>query len=84
LGRISEARVADHYRVVGDAYGLGTSMPPGLDPEHLVRLMGLDKKVLLGGLTFVLDGPAGVEIVPGVDPAVARAALDDLIATGPQ
>ncbi|MFM7045990.1 MAG: 3-dehydroquinate synthase family protein [Ilumatobacteraceae bacterium] len=84
LGRISEARVADHYRVVGDAYGLGTSMPPGLDPEHLVRLMGLDKKVLSGGLTFVLDGPAGVEVVPGVDPAAARAALDDLMAAGSQ
>ena len=40
--------------------------------------MGLDKKVLAAGLTFVLDGPHGVEVVSGVDRAVARAALDDM------
>jgi hypothetical protein len=27
------------------------------------------------GLTFVLDGPAGVEVVPGVDEDDVRAAL---------
>ncbi|MFM2182183.1 MAG: 3-dehydroquinate synthase [Actinomycetota bacterium] len=80
LGRISDARVADHYRVVADAYGLATSMPSGIDPDELVRLMGLDKKVLSDGLTFVLDGPAGVEVVTGVASAVARSALDDLAA----
>jgi hypothetical protein len=42
--------------------------------------MGLDKKVLSDGLTFVLDGPAGVEVVTGVASAVARSALDDLAA----
>ena len=36
--------------------------------------MGRDKKAL-DGLTFVLDGPAGVEVVGGVDPTVARATL---------
>jgi hypothetical protein len=37
--------------------------------------MGLDKKVLTAGLTFVLDGPDGVEVVPGVRPDDALAAL---------
>jgi 5-deoxy-5-amino-3-dehydroquinate synthase len=78
LGRIDEARVQRHYEVVGGAYELGTSLPPDLSAEHLVSLMGLDKKVLSDGLTFVLDGPRGVEVVPGVDPAAALAALSDM------
>jgi len=65
LGRIDDARVQQHYDVVGGAYELGTSLPPGLDPGELVALMARDKKAL-DGLTFVLDGPAGVEVVPGV------------------
>ena len=78
LGRIDDARVQRHYEVVGGAYELGTSLPPDLSAEHLVSLMGLDKKVLSDGLTFVLDGPQGVEVVPGVDPAAALAALSDM------
>ena len=39
--------------------------------------MGRDKKAL-AGLTFALDGDDGVEIVTGVDPEVARAALGDI------
>jgi 5-deoxy-5-amino-3-dehydroquinate synthase len=42
-----------------------------------VDLMGRDKKAI-AGLTFVLDGPDGVEVVPGVDEADARAALEDI------
>jgi len=78
LGRIDEARVQRHYEVVGGAYELGTSLPPSLSAEHLVSLMGLDKKVLSDDLTFVLDGPRGVEVVPGVAPAAALAALGDM------
>lgn len=80
LGRIDAARVDAHYAVVGDTYGLDTAIPEGVSPDALVDLMGLDKKVLAAGLTFVLDGPAGVEVVPGVEPAVARAALADMTA----
>ncbi len=65
LGRIDEARVAEHYEVVGRAYGLGTELPEGLDDARLLDLMGRDKKAL-DGLTFVLDGPVGVEVVPVV------------------
>ena len=37
--------------------------------------MHRDKKAL-DGLTFVLDGPAGVEVVPAVEEAAARTALE--------
>jgi hypothetical protein len=39
--------------------------------------MGRDKKVLDAGLTFVLDGPAGLEVVEGVDPLVVRRTLEE-------
>ena len=76
LGRIDHARVAEHHRVLA-AYGLDSTLPAGVDHDHLVSLMGRDKKAI-GGLTFVLDGPDGVEVVPGVAGADARAALEDL------
>ena len=78
LGRIDPARVQRHYDVVGGSYELGTSLPSGLSKADLVGLMGRDKKVLSDGLTFVLDGPDGVEVVAGVDPALALATLADM------
>jgi len=74
LGRIDRARVGDHRRVV-DGYGLPSVLPPGADPDDLVTLMRRDKKAV-HGLTFVLDGPDGIEVVPGVDPGIARRVLD--------
>ena len=70
LGRIDAARVAEHRRVLG-AYDLPVTLPADADPDELVVLMGRDKKAI-DGLTFVLDGPHGVEPVTGVD----RADLD--------
>ena len=64
LGRIDDARVALHRQVVG-AFDLPTRLPPGLSAGALVDFMGRDKKSN-HDLTFVLDGPAGVEPVPGV------------------
>lgn len=78
LGRVPASRVQQHLDIVGGSYELSTSLPPGLAPEELVTLMGRDKKVLSDGLTFVLDGPEGVEVVPGVQPADALAALGDM------
>jgi 5-deoxy-5-amino-3-dehydroquinate synthase len=69
--------VARHRAVVG-GYDLPTRPPAGADPAQLVELMGRDKKAL-DGLTFVLDGPDGVEVVPGVDPALARETLEELL-----
>ena len=65
LGRIDSARVADHEHLVA-AYDLPSRLPPGADPQELVSIMGRDKKATDGRLTFVLDGPAGLAVVPGV------------------
>ncbi len=75
LGRIGPERVDQHRAVVEGAYGLSTSLPAGLDDDRLVELMALDKKALGAGLTFVLDGPDGVEVVTGVDDVPVREAL---------
>ncbi len=75
LGRIDQARVDQHYEVVGGHYELDTALPAGLDRGWLVELMGRDKKALGSGLTFVLDGPAGVEVVTDVPAAAAAEAL---------
>lgn len=70
LGRIDASRVSEHRRVVA-AYDLPVALPAGADPDELVVLMGRDKKAI-DGLTFVLDGPDGVQPVTGVE----RADLD--------
>jgi 5-deoxy-5-amino-3-dehydroquinate synthase len=75
LGRIDGERVARHRDVVGGTYGLPTAIPAAVDDDVVLTLMGRDKKVLSGGLTFVLDGPGGVDVVPDVPEAAARAAL---------
>lgn len=76
LGRIEDDRVRLHERVVG-GYGLPATLPGGADHAELVRVMGRDKKALRG-LTFVLDGPAGVEVVPGVDPGHVLDVLEEM------
>jgi 5-deoxy-5-amino-3-dehydroquinate synthase len=76
LGRIGDGRVDDHRRVVA-SYDLPLALPPGADAQELVRLMGRDKKAI-SGLTFVLDGPAGVEVVAGVDEAVVIEQLREM------
>lgn len=74
MGRIDASRVAYHQRVVGDHYGLSTALPRGLQVDRLVELMRGDKKAL-DGLTFVLDGPSGCEVVAGVDERAVRDVL---------
>jgi 5-deoxy-5-amino-3-dehydroquinate synthase len=75
LGRIGADRVADHAAVVGDEYGLDTSLPAGVEPQRLLELMRHDKKAI-DGLTFVLDGPGGVEVVKGVPERAVLEALE--------
>jgi 5-deoxy-5-amino-3-dehydroquinate synthase len=77
LRRIDDDRVAEHRRVVG-AYDLPLSLPPGLDLDELVGLFARDKKAV-GGLTFVLDGPSGVEPVRVDDTTLLRDALEALL-----
>jgi len=76
LGRIDAERVAVHRRVVA-SYDLPTRLPPSADVDALIEIMGRDKKAL-DGLTFVLDGPNGVEVVPAVPESEVRAALKEL------
>jgi 5-deoxy-5-amino-3-dehydroquinate synthase len=76
LGRIDEARVKEHSAVVG-SYDLPTDLPPGAGAAELVTFMGRDKKAQ-HDLTFVLDGPNGVEPVRGVGPADVLATLADM------
>ena len=73
LERIDRRRVDEHRAVVA-SYGLPADLPAGSDPDELVTLMTRDKKAI-AGLTFVLDGPAGVEVVPSVDRRAVLAAL---------
>ena len=78
LGRIDESRVDEHRRVVAGEYGLRVTPPEGLDAGALLHLMGRDKKAL-DGLTFVLDGPDGVEVVERVPEAAVRTTLDRFV-----
>lgn len=81
LGRVDEARVDEHRRVVAGEYGLRVTPPEGLDVEQLMALIARDKKAL-DGLTFVLDGIDGVEVVAQVPEAAVRATLDRFVTSG--
>ncbi|CAN5731044.1 3-dehydroquinate synthase family protein [soil metagenome] len=74
LGRIDADRVTQHRALVG-AYDLPMALPADVDPAEVVRLFARDKKAVTG-TTFVLDGPAGVEVVTDVPPAAVDAALE--------
>ena len=80
LGRINAERVAEHRRVVG-AYELPLTLPSGLQNAELIALMGRDKKAL-DGITFVLDGPTGVESVTGVELSLIEDSLDAIRSEG--
>ena len=74
LGRIDGRRVDEHRRVVA-SYDLPMRLPDGFDPDELLALFARDKKAV-SGITFVLDGPNGVEPVRVDDQKLLRAALD--------
>ncbi|MDA8046876.1 MAG: 3-dehydroquinate synthase [Actinomycetota bacterium] len=74
LGRIGPDRVGQHRNLV-TSYDLPADPPPGLDPADLVTIMTRDKKASGSGLTFVLDGPLGLEVVERVPPDVVAATL---------
>ena len=76
LGRIDDERVELHRRVVA-GFDLSDRLPAGADPEQLVTFMARDKKAH-HDLTFVLDGPDGVEVVPGIDAAAVVATLAEM------
>jgi 5-deoxy-5-amino-3-dehydroquinate synthase len=72
LGRI-DASTAGRHRELVSALGLPVRAPHGLDASTLLELMRRDKKAK-GGLTFVLQGPSGIERVDDPPaPALERA-----------
>jgi 5-deoxy-5-amino-3-dehydroquinate synthase len=77
LGRVDTARVAEHEQLVA-GYGLPTHLPAGMDPDELIAVMGRDKKIVDDGLTFILDGPRGLEVVPGIPAALVRETLQEV------
>jgi 5-deoxy-5-amino-3-dehydroquinate synthase len=74
LGRIDRARVDEHRATVA-AYDLPSALPSGVEIGDLLPLLARDKKAVRG-MTFVLDGPAGVEPVSGVEERFVREALE--------
>lgn len=77
LGRIDDAAVTEHRRVVAE-YGLQGTLPPGTNKDRVLDLFSRDKKAL-DGVTMVLDGPNGVETVVGPDRDALRDALDAMV-----
>ena len=77
LGRIGEDRVREHEKLVA-SYDLPNRLPHDADTERLLTVMGRDKKVTGRGLTFVLDGPAGLEVVRGVGEDAVKATLEEV------
>ena len=73
LGRIDADRIDDHRRVLA-SYDLPMELPNNSEADELIKLMLRDKKAT-AGLTFVLDGPNGVEIVKGVSERTAADVL---------
>ena len=63
LGRIDDARVAEHRRVVG-GFDLPTDLPAGADADELRGVMGRDKKAHRPDVRP--RRPRGVELVRGV------------------
>jgi 5-deoxy-5-amino-3-dehydroquinate synthase len=73
LGRVDDEVVKRHVAVVED-FGLPSALPADANLDTLVEFMTRDKKAN-GGLTFVLDGPSGVEVVDDVQEEAVRQAL---------
>jgi 5-deoxy-5-amino-3-dehydroquinate synthase len=74
LGRIDRARVDEHRATVA-AYDLPTTIPAGVEIDELLPLFARDTKAVRG-VTFVLDGPDGVEPVTDVEERFVRDALE--------
>ena len=74
LGRIDGARVEEHYRVV-NSYALPNRLPDGADAAELLTLFRRDKKAV-EDLTFVLDGPSGLEVVTSIPHEILTESLE--------
>ena len=75
MQRISQARVDEHYKVIGQTYGLKVKPDERVNRKELIELMRHDKKAV-SGLTFVLDGASCIEVVSGVSEKHLEQAFD--------
>ena len=75
MQRISQARVDEHYKVIGQTYGLKVKPDERVNRKELIELMRHDKKAV-SGLTFVLDGASGIDVVSGVSEKHLEQAFD--------
>ena len=78
MGRIDSDRVAEHRRILA-GYDLPMDPPGAPSFDAVLPVMARDKKAL-DGITFILDGPQGCEIVPDVDHGVLQRAYERFIA----
>lgn len=65
LGRIDRQRVAEHRRILA-SYDLPMRPPGSPSFEQVLPLLRRDKKAL-DGVTFILDGDDGCEVVTDID-----------------
>jgi 5-deoxy-5-amino-3-dehydroquinate synthase len=77
LGRIDQDRVNEHESVLKH-YGLSYTLPPSSDIEKLISLFSRDKKAL-GKISFVLDGPKGIELIEIDDKEILMKAMEALL-----
>ena len=76
LGRIDQKRVEEHESVL-EHYGLSYKLPSSYDWGQLVSLFQRDKKAV-DGISFVLDGPEGIEVVKIEDQEILIQAMEAL------
>lgn len=76
LGRIGRDRVEEHLELLS-RLGLPSALAGFVGTEATLAYMARDKKAL-SGLTFVLDGPAGPEVVAGVAEEVVAEVLEEM------
>ena len=78
MGRIDEARVAYHREVLA-GYDLPMAPPGSPAFGDIEPLLSRDKKAL-DGVTLILDGPKGCEVVANVEANVLAASYERLVA----
>tara|TARA_B100002052_G_scaffold67380_1_gene60729 strand:- start:503 stop:1507 length:1005 start_codon:yes stop_codon:yes gene_type:complete len=76
LGRIDQERVEEHEEILAH-YGLSFTLPSSFDWDRIVSFFQRDKKAL-EGISFVLDGPNGVEVVKIENQEILKEAMEAL------
>ena len=77
MGRIDQERVA-HHRAVLAGYDLAMTPPGPPSFADIAPLLSRDKKAL-DGITFILDGASGCEVVENVDLSVLERTYERFI-----